>query len=76
MRAPRPRVIEPHAIYFKDGAAVLTRKDWLIRKHYRDMDKVVSELGKPAKESPWRRDAIGYLRGLGSHRRGDFQILE
>ena len=72
----RPRVIDPVAVYFKQGAAVLTRELWLVKKHHRDLKAVAAEMAKPAAEAPWRRDAIAYLRSLGAHVRGDFTILE
>lgn len=69
-------VLQPVAVEFRGGAGILERRKWLLTKHNRDEAAVARELAKPAKEAPWRNEAIKWLRSRMAYTRGDFKIVE
>lgn len=72
----RPQIIQPIAIMFRNGAAELTRKTWLMAKHRRDESKVAQELAQPAEKAPWRGEAIRYLKNRRPFKQRMFAIIE
>lgn len=71
-----PRILQPIAIFFRDGNATLTRETWVTAIHRRDPVKIAAELAKTPEEAPWRGPAISWLRGKRTHKQGNFIVLE
>lgn len=72
----QPRIVQPIAIMFRNGAAELTRKTWLMVKHRRNEVKVAEELAIPADKAPWRAEAIGYLKTRRPFKQRWFAVIE
>lgn len=72
----RPQIVQPVAIMFRNGAAELTRRVWLMAKHRRDEQKVAQELAVPAEKAPWRGEAIRYLKNRRPFKQRMFAIIE
>lgn len=71
-----PRILQPIAVFFKDGNATLTRETWVTAIHRRDPVKIAAELAKDPVEVPWRGPAISWLRSKRTHKQGNFIVLE
>lgn len=72
----RPQIIQPVAIMFRNGAAELTRKVWLMAKHRRNEELIAKELATPAEKAPWRGEAIRYLKSRRPFKQRMFAIIE
>ena len=71
-----PRVLQPIALFFKNGSATLTREVWVTSVNHRDQAKIAIEMAKTPEEAPWRANAIKWLREKRTHRQGNFIVLE
>jgi hypothetical protein len=71
-RGKRVQIIPPVFLAFQGGRAKLTREQFMLARH--DGDKVAAK-AELRTDTPWRLDAIDWLKAKPGYKAGDFIIL-